>query len=482
MVSKFTQPDITSQDENTWLGAVDDAVAVHHRLAGMFAPHAQDTPDLTVRIDAGHILNPISQTLSEVAAQNTGALSAPIGDPRYDIVYVDRLTGAAGVAAGSEAASPADPAIPAGKTPVARIAWTVGMTEITDADLTDIRDLTALGFSFDGTSGTILLTDGDGSGLSGLTVGDPTARDMAILNAFDIAELLGSTALSLGSAVVDAFEDQTGIDAGASSGQLYDSVQGAFGTSVSTTETDMRSHTNTSYDAREYVDLFQALSNDVTVEAISVYSTTAFSGQVAVYRSNGSNNYTVMHEESVSHGGAGWQTFTLASPYAVPASGTYYVGCYKPTGSVDVVTGGGASYLGSAAASSSFTRDSDDCVPCGFKETVTSSTMTLISVSLTAASTPSTARVVLDHEDLGSSATINTDVTLEISRDGGTTFTAAVLTELRDAGSGRKAYVADVDLTGQPTGTSVKLRGKQLNGTAGRWHRWAAQTDVALAA
>ncbi|MBS4048174.1 MAG: hypothetical protein KG075_17645 [Alphaproteobacteria bacterium] len=141
-VSTFLQPDNTAQVGAVYKGAIDGAIHVHRRIAGAFACHqndqgSPDAPDLTVRMDAGAIFDGV--TLTEVAAQSTSSLTAPVSNPRMDIVYYDRATGAIGVAAGAEAGSPVDPSIPSGKIPVCRINWTAGMGEITNADLDDLR-------------------------------------------------------------------------------------------------------------------------------------------------------------------------------------------------------------------------------------------------------------------------------------------------------------------------------------------------------
>jgi hypothetical protein len=142
-VSTFTQPDNTTQTGSAYKTAIDGAAHVHHRIAGAFACHQQngnspDAPDMTVVVDAGALVRAGLAPL-EVAQQSTSALTAPSGNPRYDIVYIDNSTGTVGVAAGAEAASPSDPAIPAGKTAVARVRLTVGMTEITNVDIDDLR-------------------------------------------------------------------------------------------------------------------------------------------------------------------------------------------------------------------------------------------------------------------------------------------------------------------------------------------------------
>ena len=61
-----------------------------------------------------------------------------------------------------------------------------------------------------------------------------------------------------------------------------------------------------------------------------------------------------------------------------------------------------------------------------------------------------------------SSSTINTDLTAEISRDGGTTWTAVTLAAGSTQGS-FTLYEGGVDISSQPSGTSMKYRVKILN-------------------
>ncbi len=137
-VSTFVQPDQTAGG-STYKNAIDAASSVMSRQAAAFAGHQQTVADLTVRVDAGSILDIAAGTITEIAADDTAGLTAPVGDPRKDIVHIDEVTGAVGVATGAEAGAPNDPAIPAGKIPIVRINWTVAMGEITNADLDDIR-------------------------------------------------------------------------------------------------------------------------------------------------------------------------------------------------------------------------------------------------------------------------------------------------------------------------------------------------------
>ena len=76
----------------------------------------------------------------------------------------------------------------------------------------------------------------------------------------------------------------------------------------------------------------------------------------------------------------------------------------------------------------------------------------------TATSTPSTARLVLIGKE-DDAQTINTDTVWSISRDGGTTFSAITMTQSGNYNSsGVKIYTGTVDVSGQPTGTSLVLK------------------------
>ena len=136
-VSTFLQSNFNTQDPATYKAAIDGNFAVLKRAAGAFAPHALAVPDMTVALDAGYLFD--GSTLIEVAAQTSGSIAAPAGNPRIDRVVVDRATGAVSVIAGSEAASPIPPAIPYGKLPAAQVLLQTGSTSITDAMITDER-------------------------------------------------------------------------------------------------------------------------------------------------------------------------------------------------------------------------------------------------------------------------------------------------------------------------------------------------------
>lgn len=137
MVSKFVQPSYGVQSGSTYPTGIDAAIAVLAEQAAQLAVCAQDTPNMTVAMRAGRLFL-ADRTIVTVAAQNSAALTAPTVNPRNDIVYYDATTGTIGVAAGTEAVSPADPVVPTNKIPKARIRWAVGMTSITNSVIDDL--------------------------------------------------------------------------------------------------------------------------------------------------------------------------------------------------------------------------------------------------------------------------------------------------------------------------------------------------------
>jgi hypothetical protein len=89
--------------------------------------------------------------------------------------------------------------------------------------------------------------------------------------------------------------------------------------------------------------------------------------------------------------------------------------------------------------------------------------MILVSDAFTADSAPATGRIHIQAKPIDS-ITLNTDLTAEISRNGGTTFTAATLVAKETLADGTIAYEdASVDISGQSSAVAMKWRIKTLN-------------------
>jgi hypothetical protein len=137
MVAAYIAPDNTTQVGAPYKINLDNAIVAGARIAVAFLPQAQDTPNMTVKVLAGALM--ISGTLTEIAAQNTGTITAPVGNPRIDRIVLNPATGAIQVVTGTAAASPVAPAIPADRQPICRFQLSPATTAIANSMIVDER-------------------------------------------------------------------------------------------------------------------------------------------------------------------------------------------------------------------------------------------------------------------------------------------------------------------------------------------------------
>lgn len=130
MTVQTFNPTDRSQSATNW--------AVAQRIVGAFAPHAQLSPNLTLALDPGNLLN--GTTLTEVNAQSVGPFAPPASGFRIDRVVIDRSTGAGAIVAGT-ANSLTPPPIPAGTLPVARVMLLPTTSAVTNDLIVDERSL-----------------------------------------------------------------------------------------------------------------------------------------------------------------------------------------------------------------------------------------------------------------------------------------------------------------------------------------------------
>jgi len=84
--------------------------------------------------------------------------------------------------------------------------------------------------------------------------------------------------------------------------------------------------------------------------------------------------------------------------------------------------------------------------------------MTLISNASTASSTPTTGDIVMTYTNGAGTATVNTDIKAWISRDNGTTWTQATLSSDGTTGGHTILTAHNVDISSQPSGTSMRYK------------------------
>jgi hypothetical protein len=92
---------------------------------------------------------------------------------------------------------------------------------------------------------------------------------------------------------------------------------------------------------------------------------------------------------------------------------------------------------------------------------------TIVSNAFTASSAPSTSRIVVFQENVDS-ITLNTDLIASVSRDGGSNFSTVTLADegYVIGSSGQRILAGVVDISGQPSGTSLRWKLALANNTS----------------
>ena len=95
------------------------------------------------------------------------------------------------------------------------------------------------------------------------------------------------------------------------------------------------------------------------------------------------------------------------------------------------------------------------------------SNMTLVSNAQTAQAAPSNSRVCLLMDPSTGTTTLNTDIKAYVSRDNGTTYSQATLADEGTYTGTQKILAGTVDVSGQPSGTSMRYKITTHNQSAG---------------
>ncbi len=95
---------------------------------------------------------------------------------------------------------------------------------------------------------------------------------------------------------------------------------------------------------------------------------------------------------------------------------------------------------------------------CRLFETPVNATMSLVSNSTTAEAVPTKGDLVMTYSNGSGTATINTDIKGYVSRDNGSTYTEGTLVSQGDTGSHEIVSFHNLDISGQPSGTSMRYK------------------------
>lgn len=227
---------------------------------GVLRPRAQTTPDMTIHVNPAALNSFFQQVWGTgnspftYAGGNTSAISAPSSLPRIDIVYLT-AAGALAIVTGEEGVTPvADWAsLPKDGLPICLIYCKTTMTSILDYEDKDTD--TDQGYIYSDVRPFLNL--GGGASLADMYA----AQDNIALLAFRLAVQGSLTVQKMEDGIVDEYEDESGVDTGAStatydaSGDYYSNNQGdqtGSGTAIS------------GGDAVSLTDIVSTMSNNTT--------------------------------------------------------------------------------------------------------------------------------------------------------------------------------------------------------------------------
>ena len=163
-------------------------------------------------------------------------------------------------------------------------------------------------------------------------------------------------------------------------------------------------------------------------------------------------------------------------------SGSYFSGTPTATAGSGATSGGASdgNYpgggVGTSATGSAASGGNGAIYVSLTVTTTTAADLTLQSTDTTALSAPSTADLIMLIEDGAGTATLNTDIKGFISRDSGANFTQGTLIDEGTWGASTKRIVAfhNLDISGQPSGTSICYKITTHNQSASKETRIAA--------
>ena len=95
--------------------------------------------------------------------------------------------------------------------------------------------------------------------------------------------------------------------------------------------------------------------------------------------------------------------------------------------------------------------------------------MTLVSNAVTAEAVPTKGDIVMTYSNGAGTATVNTDVVASVSRDNGTTYTAATLASQGTTGGHTVLTAHDIDISGQPSGSAMRWKVVTANQDANKY-------------
>ncbi|MBC7952859.1 MAG: hypothetical protein H7Z12_13710, partial [Rhodospirillaceae bacterium] len=282
----------------------------------------------------------------------------------------------------------------------------------------------------------------------------------------------GWSVLKMVDGIADEFEDETGIDTAGSTGKSYDatgdfycniplavSLVPLLTSNTSSGSLSANSEYSSVYAAWKAADANAGTWWHSTGTGVSYWDYT-LTASAAV------NGYSITPSDAKSYSwkfeawnGASWVTLDTRS------SVTFSAGVTQTFSFVNATSYGRYRVYFTAVGGDGYTR----IIAFEFLYMGTAADMVLTSQTYAAAAQPDVARLVLLHQPMAS-VTLNTDAIVEVSRNGGTNWTAASLSDQGAFDTVTRVLAATADLSAQPAGAAMKWRLRTLNNKEQRLH------------
>jgi len=327
----------------------------------------------------------------------------------------------------------------------------------------------------------VLAPGGDGSSLTGIASGATDAEAANImLNAFRIAVNGGLSVQNMVDGVVDEFEDATGVDADGSTNETHITGDKKYSnqdnnTSYSNTGgTGNRTSIITVTDTDSYWtggSPYKLVDGNLTASALYEGGNKLTAGATLIF-DFGSGADKIIDEAKLYSDDAGdygtwkWQGSNNNSTWVDIGSSYLVYGGTSGTAQTSLAGNTtGWRYYRWEGVSGSTSPPTNELWEMEFKIATAGGpivNMVLVSNATTALATPDNAFIVIRHEPVDT-LTINTDVKVYASRDGGTTYSQGTLSKATDLSGDEDILVADVSFSGDPSGTAMKWKFETLN-------------------
>jgi len=290
--------------------------------------------------------------------------------------------------------------------------------------------------------------------------------EMRLADIDNVAEFLGST----GNRVADSFDALTFVDTVGST-NLDTGTAGLLKPTIGSGSTQTLQTVNGTVNpspGQILVDRSVALTPGDVINKIGASLSSGQTITLKIVKRNSSVNYDIVVSQSLVHPGGGFADVTLSSPFTVPGSGSYYVGLYAATtisGATGQARGFGSGGDTGVSSSVTFGEDTGTVPVLRVVKNITTNNATIKSTGLTAASAPTTMKVValVNHVD---SATAGTDYKFKVSRDAGSHLSAYLSLNDRVTLPGGNLHLIEsdpIDISGLTTGTSPLWQFETLN-------------------